>query len=221
MDKEIIKVLKDNNIVIPMYLFKNYKNLELSLEEFIMFIYLYNTNNTDFNPTKISSDLNMSLEEVMDLISRLSNKNILEIKSMKNDNGVLADYLSLEPFYTKLSLLISEKDNNEEKESDVFELIEKEFGRTLSPIEYEIIKTWIDSNTSEEVIVEAVKEAIYNGVSNLRYIDKILYEWKKDNIKTKEDVEERRKKFKSKKKEADDRIEVFDYDWFDDEERKD
>ena len=49
----------------------------------------------------------------------------------------------------------------------------------LSPMEYEIIKAWLDNDMSEELIKEALKEATFNGVSNLRYIDKILYEWGK------------------------------------------
>ena len=40
---------------------------------------------------------------------------------------------------------------------------------------------------------DSVKEAVFNGVSNLRYIDKILYEWGKAGIKNVNDVEEMRK----------------------------
>ena len=55
----------------------------------------------------------------------------------------------------------------------------------------------------------ALKEAVYNGVTNLRYIDKILYEWKKKGIKSKEDIEKERANFKKKSSKG----EVFDYDW--------
>ena len=34
----------------------------------------------------------------------------------------------------------------------------------------------------------ALKEAVYNGVPNLRYIDKILYEWNRKGFKTPEDI---------------------------------
>ena len=75
-------------------------------------------------------------------------------------------------------ITIDEVNNTSNSEnSNIFEIIEKEFGRTLSPIEFEIIKAWLDNDMSEELIREAIKEATFNGVSNLRYIDKILYEW--------------------------------------------
>ena len=56
----------------------------------------------------------------------------------------------------------------------------------------------------------ALKEAVFNGVSNLRYIDKILYEWKKKGLNSKEDVENNRLQFQQKKVE---KKELFDYDW--------
>ena len=83
----------------------------------------------------------------------------------------------------------------------------------LKPIEYEIIKAWLESNKSVELIGCALKESVMNGVRNLRYMDKILYEWEKKGIRTKADVEShmnnRRKKEESKK------VDVFDYDWLD------
>ena len=101
------------------------------------------------------------------------------------------------------------ENETESKDTTLFDKFEKEFGRTLSPIEYEIIGAWIEGDFSEELILLALKEAIYNGVSNLRYIDKILYEWNKKGIKSKEDIEKEREKFSKK----DSKKEVFDYDW--------
>ena len=102
--------------------------------------------------------------------------------------------------------------------TDIFSIFEKEFGRTLSPIEFEIIKAWLDGGFSTELIKEAIKEATMNNVSNLRYIDKILFEWGKLGIKTKEDVEKNRKKRNDSKNQQDENIDldIIDYNWFDD-----
>ena len=75
----------------------------------------------------------------------------------------------------------------------------------------ELIGSWIDSGYSEELIKCALKEAVYNGVSNLRYIDKILYEWKKKGIKNSDDVLKDKQNFK--KKTENKKTEMFDYDW--------
>ena len=79
----------------------------------------------------------------------------------------------------------------------------------------EIINSWKDSGYTEELIILALKEATYNGVSNLRYIDKIIYEWGKKGIKTKEDVEKNRKQFKTNNNVP--KKELFDYDWLNNE----
>ena len=46
----------------------------------------------------------------------------------------------------------NDTDNNSKT---IFELIEREFGRVLSPMEYEIIKAWTENNISNELIEEA------------------------------------------------------------------
>ena len=136
----------------------------------------------------------------------------------------MEELIQLDGFYNKLALLTMEEVNNtsEASSSNVFEIVEKEFGRTLSPIEYEIIQAWLDNGISEELITEALKEATFNGVSNLRYIDKILYEWGKDGVKTKEDVEKRKlkrnKKIKKEEEAKDLDLDIMEWDWFDDEE---
>ena len=153
----------------------------------------------------------------------LNDKDLLSVDVRKTEKKVMEEVINLESFFNKLSLIImenmsEEKDNSK---SNIFEVIEKEFGRTLSPIEFEIIKAWLDNNMSEELIKEALKEATFNGVSNLRYIDKILYEWEKAGIKTKEDVLKNNKKRRIKseedsKKEID--LDIMDWDWFDEDE---
>ena len=104
--------------------------------------------------------------------------------------------------------VISKQDNN------LYSVFETEFGRTLSPMEYEIINSWKDAGYTEELIILALKEATYNGVSNLRYIDKIIYEWTKKGYKTVEDVINNR--FKREEKEDNKDNFFFEYNWLDD-----
>ena len=97
-------------------------------------------------------------------------------------------------------------------------IIEKEFGRTLSSIEYEIINAWLDNSFDRTLIKEALKEAVFNGVSNLKYMDKILYEWGKAGVKSVSDVENLRKKRNTKNdNNSDIDMEIVDWNWFDDE----
>ena len=224
MNNGLIKIFKDGNISIPVYLLKNYKNLKLTLNEFVFLMYLYNIgNNFLFNPEQLSEAFNVEIIDVMNLISSLTDKGFIKVEVVKSDKGYMEEVVMLDDFYSKVSLLIMD-DVNESKEasndtSDIFEAIEKEFGRTLSPIEIEIIKSWLSNNYSTDLINEALKEATLNGVSNLRYIDKILYEWSRKGIKTIKDVEENRKKRNvPKDKESDIDLDTIEWNWFDEDE---
>ena len=188
---KLIDVFKDGNVVIPIYFIKNYKKLNITCDEFLFLMYLYNLgNNTLFNPSKFASDFNIDIKEVMNYVGTLTEKALIKVDVLKNDRNVMEEVVILDDFYQKIAYFTIDKVNNEESSDiNVFEIIEKEFGRTLSSMEVEIIKAWLDSNISEELIGEALKEAVFNGVSNLRYIDKILYDWGKAGIKTVEDVE--------------------------------
>lgn len=222
---KMIEIFKDGNITIPIYFMKIYKKFNINSEEFMLLMYLYNNGDDfTFNPDKISSDMGYDISSVMSFINDLSDKGILKVDVRKNEKGFMEDIVSLEGFYNKLKMIVVSEvnDTNEHDNSTIYEMIEKEFGRTLSPIEFEIIKAWTESNFSDEIIKEAIKEAVFNGVPNLKYIDKILFEWNKKGITTSKDVEENRKKRKNniqsnKTEDSDIDMDIVDWNWFDDE----
>ena len=144
----------------------------------------------------------------------ICNKELVNIKMQKNKDGKIEEIIDLTPFYESIAIDISEKSREVTKEN-IFNAFENEFGRPLSSMEYELINNWINKGISEELIREALKEAIFNGTLTLRYIDAILGEWTKNGFKTAEDVNVYLKKRKTTRKQND---ELFDYNWLDDEE---
>ncbi len=220
---KLIDIFKQGHIVIPLFMLQHYKELKLEIGEFLFLMYLYNLGNKFiFDPSKFASDLNLDIKDVMNYIGTLSEKHFIRVEVMKNDKGLMEEMVLMDDFYSKLSLITMDEVNNVSSadSSNIYEVIEKEFGRTLSPMEYEIIRAWLDNDMSEELIQEAIKEATYNGVSNLRYIDKILYEWSKLGIKTAKDVSDNKKKRAKAKEEtsSDVDMDIMDWDWFDDDE---
>ncbi len=220
-NRQFIEIFKQGHLVIPLYFLKNYKKLKLTLEEFIFLMYLYQLGDKSlFNPSKYQEELQMDLSKIMEYIDSLTEKKLIQVEVIKNEKGLMEEVVLLDGFYRKLTLNMVEEENEKSNyQSNIFEVVEKEFGRTLSPMEYEIIKAWLDNDMSEDLIKEAIKEATFNGVSNLRYIDKILYEWGKQGIKTVKDVEDNRhKRAQRREEEADSNIDldIVDWDWFDD-----
>ena len=209
MVEKIVNVIKEKDATFPRLLLLHYKDLKLDDLELIIVIYILNSS-LEFNPKKISEDLKITLQEVLMKMDSLSNKDILKIE-LKKINNIRQEFINIDPLYNKLSYFII---NEETKENtNIYDTFEKEFGRTLSPMEYEIINGWLNDGMNEEIVVQALKEAIYNGVSNLRYIDKILYEWKNKGLTTTQKIEQNRTNFNKKEKK-----ELFEYHWLDDEE---
>lgn len=209
MDK-VIQIMK-SPLVIPKVLLMNYSKLNIDEKSLIVLIYLMNSKTLAFNPKQISDDLHLSVGEVLQIIDQLSSNDIIRIE-LKKIHDVREEFIDLEQLYTKLAYLIVNEEEALEptKSSNIYDTFEQEFGRTLSPIEYELINGWLEAEFTEDVIVLALKEAVFNGVSNLRYIDKILYEWKKKGLNSKEAIENHRLKQQQNRVE---KKELFDYDW--------
>lgn len=94
---------------------------------------------------------------------------------------------------------INNNNKNNNIFNNIFSTIEKNFGRTIAPLEKDVIKTWIDDNISEELIVYAIQIAVCNNVCSIKYVDTILYSWKRKNILTLEQAKKENDNFKNKK----------------------
>ncbi len=214
MTEKILSIIEKGDYKVPFTLFKNYKKYNLSEKEFIYLIYLINEEK-DFNPKKMAEILETTLPEVLEVIDNLCSKGIIELKLKSGQ--IKEEVIYLDNLYKKIAYsLTSEEFLPKEDASNIYDMFEQEFSRTLSPIEYELITGWLDAGFNEEIISLALKEAVYNGATNLRYIDKILYEWKKKGINSKEAYEKDREKFQNNKREVKPKKELLDYDWLND-----
>lgn len=209
MEEKVISILKDRTISVSKIILKNYKKLNISDTELIIMMVLMSFGDkVMYNPEELASVISTDKYEVMSVINKLVEKNIISFEVEKIDKKTY-EYLSLDLFYDKLFNLIIDKPTDRKIDVSIFDTFERELGRTLSPMEYEQIKEWITSGNSDEMIVYALREAVLNGVSNLRYIDSILNEWKKKGYKNKNDITRDRENYRSKKG----KVSVYDTDW--------
>lgn len=210
MIEKVVNLLREKEINFPRLLLLHYKDLQLDEVELVVLIYLLNQS-SEFNPKKISEDLKMTLQEVLMKIDGLTSKDIIKVEVKKVEN-IRQEFIDINPLYNRLSYFVINEEVKEDN-PNIYDTFEREFGRTLSPMEYQIINGWLNDGMNEEMVILALKEATYNGVSNLRYIDKILYEWRSKGLTTKEKIEQNRVQHNKKEKK-----ELFDYNWLDDEE---
>ena len=109
-NSKLIEIFKDGNVVIPIFLIKNYEELGLELDEFIFLMYLHHLGNRQLlDPNKFMNDLNIKLEETMNFVSILTDKGFIQVDLLKNDKNIMEEVIILDGFYDKMSLLIMEQ----------------------------------------------------------------------------------------------------------------
>lgn len=105
--------------------------------------------------------------------------------------------------------------------NNIFNYIEQNFGRTIAPIEYETINSWLslsfEKNDIEKIICYAVKIAVMSNKRTFGYINGILNNWIGCNYLSYQQIidNEIKKKPETKEMSAEAK-ELFDYDWLND-----
>ena len=204
---------------IPRSVFRNMGKLGITGDEALVLIFIINMGpRVLYDPEMISKGTGINRIRVLEVINGLISKGILAIVVKKNGSSKkMEEFISTDLFYEKMrSVLLggtNRANGKREEQTDLFSMFEKEFGRTLSSMEYEIIRGWVSDDMPSDLVREALREATYNGVSNLRYIEKIILDWKKRGYKSVKDIERARERYKKKNGNGD----VFDYNWLDDE----
>lgn len=216
MENNVRKILMDRPLVIPRIIINNYKKLNITEEELIILIFIIDYGvDLEYNPSIFVQELNIDKYKVLELINSLKEKNILTILIKKENKKVSSEYISLQPLYDKImNIVMDNKEKQIEIDENIYSIFENELGRTLSPLEYEKIKEMVTSY-GQELVVEALKEAVYNRANNLRYIETILSEWNKKGHKTKADILKDRENYRKKKT---DNIKLPDIDWLNEDE---
>ena len=209
--------MKSNKkFVVEANFIKEAHKLDLTLTEFLLLLYFENSDDYVLDFTDIEKKLKIDKKSILDGFNNLLGKQIISLKSEKNSEGKISDKISLDNFYNNLKESKRKEDLGKLKDN-IFSIFEKEFQRPLNGMEFEIIKAWLEKLYPEELILAALREAVYNGATNIRYIDTILHEWNKKGFKTKEDIEDYMKNNYSAKKLEE--TNLFEYNWLEDYEK--
>lgn len=194
-----------------MFIHEACKN-NLSLDEFLLLMYFDNSYDPKFDLNLIKEVLNIKEDLILEAYSGLLKKHLIKMLAVKNEDGKITEKICLDEFYK--NVLEGTKENLEDKKNeDIYSEFIKVLGRPLSEIDRGIINAWLERGFTEELILAALKEAAYNDVLNLRYIDKVLYEWNRKGIKEAKDI----KQSYSKENTSDYKFEpsLLDFNWLD------
>ena len=204
---------ENKKFVIETIFLKEALKYDLSVAEFLLLVYFENEYDSVFNLKKIVKATCLKEESVLEAFGSLTKKGIITVNTVKNDSGKICDQVSLDNLYNNVN-----KELKDKEQEDFLTTFQKSYGHNLSSMDYEIIKAWLDAGFSEELILGALQEAIYNKVYSLNYIDKILFTWNKKGFKTIKDVNDSYIKRDNKEDDVGFETAVINFDWLDNEE---
>lgn len=165
-----------------MILVDHYKKLGLNEKELSIILVtnsLIQKGVSFITPDIIALKMTLDFQEIDTCFTNLIKKDILTLGGADNIQ------ISIEPLKKRLIEIFSEElkketgDFGNTEQNDIYVLFESEFGRALSQFEINTIKDWFDQGNTAATIKEALNVATLSRVKTIRYIDKILLEWKR------------------------------------------
>lgn len=165
-------------------LLEYYKKLKINEHELaviLMIDHLIDQKNALITPDLLSLKMSLPTKEIDQILVKLIDRNFLVFNPSKK----IA--FTLKPLKEKLfnefqTQLAKERETslNEEKAAylqNIYSVFEKELNRPLSPLEFQFINDWVNAGFTDEVIINALKEALSKGKKTLKSVDKILLQW--------------------------------------------
>ena len=195
-----LSAYKTGNLVLPTELLFHFHEIFDNSDDFLVwqFFYLQNTTSLEeISPNRIAESIGKSVTEVNRSMSNLTEKGLLQYKTIVLNGEIEAVFDAL-PALERLDEIVESHSTvaqpiSQNNLKDLVETFQRELGRLLTPFEIEdLTKTIQDDKTSPELVTAALREAVFNGKANWKYIQAILRNWRREGIRTVSQVEAKR-----------------------------
>lgn len=185
------QLVLDGSIVVPYTLLRTYAKHGLDEIDVIVLLEVIGYAERERNrfPTfdQLAARMAVDVTEVARRLQKLVKQQWLLMESVTDAEGMQSDVYSTAALYAKLAgQADAPKPVVKAKEQrGLYPLFEAEFARPLSPMEIETIDGWeTQDRYPRELILHALKEAVFAGKLHFRYIDRILLDWQNNTIRT-------------------------------------
>ena len=195
-----LSAYKTGNLVLPNDLLFHFHKIFDNSDDFLVwqFFYLQNTTSIEeISPNQIAESIGKSVAEVNRSMSNLTEKGLLQYKTIVLNGEIEAVFDAL-PALERLDEIVGSHSTTVQTVpqnvlKDLVETFQQELGRLLTPFEIEdLTKTIQDDKTNPELVIAALREAVFNVKANWKYIQAILRNWRREGITTVSQVEAKR-----------------------------
>ena len=206
---ELRGILGAGQVSFSRLLFDHYQDLDLTASEFTVYLFIsefVQMGKGEADMRELAQRTKMRPGDFTAVLSSLNDKGAIRILTKKDDGGRLHDYYDVTPLLTKLLSYTDPQTVNPaatrsqqtSASRQVLNQVETEFGRPLSPIEQQTVRAWLrDDHYSPELVSLALREAVLNQAYSLKYMDRVLLSWEKNNLRTPEAVQRAQRRLDS------------------------
>ena len=171
-------------------LLENYKKLKISENELaiiFMIDHLVSQGNPFITADLLSLKMSLDAKEIDNLLANLLTRGFVEYTSLNGKTVTSLNPLK-EKLFSNFAMTVSKETENKKNRgevlSNIYQAFESSLNRSLQPMEISTIREWVSLGYSDEMIINALKEALAQGKKTLKSVDKILLSWAK-----REDIE--------------------------------
>lgn len=159
-------------------LLEHYKVLGFSEQQVLVLMmmeHLSKQNNRLITAELLSLKMALPLDQIDQIMVGLLQRQLIEFVT---ENG--QTFTSLKPLKQLLyhrfqqALLKQTQPSLQPQDQSIFQIVEKAFARTLSPLEISRIQDWLNEGYAPTVIEEALSEAVKKQKKSIRFMDKHL-----------------------------------------------
>ena len=166
-------------------LLESYKKMKINENELaviLMVDHLISQGNPFVTADLLSLKMTLDVKEIDNTLASLLNRGFIEYVTQGKKTVTTLNPLKEKLFKEfQMTSTFEEESKNSQRMSDMLENVygqfEKLLGRPLSQVEFSRIREWISYGYSDELIINALKEALSKGKKSIRSVDKILLAW--------------------------------------------
>jgi DNA replication protein len=204
-EEAIVELLGGSFVTLPYVFLQKFATLELSAEEFLILVQILGASQirrtTDLSAQEIAGLCGLALHDVMSYMDKLLRSGFLAIGERLDEQGTRSNYYDLRPLWNQLRGKDIGQPGIREWHKDPVTLFEEEFGRPLSGLECDQIRQWLDVDGHPEwMLTEALREAVLTNKYSFKYIDRILFDWQRNRIRTKQELDAYRQDYRERAK---------------------
>ncbi len=179
-----------NAVSFEYLLLDSYSKLSLSENELVtclMIKHLSDQGNSFVNADMLALKMNLGTKEINEIMASLMKKGYLTYDHDEENKLTV----SLAPLENKVKKefafsLAREQNNslNKEREEEMQKIVsvfEDKLARTLTPLEISTINDWLDNGYDQDMIRNALLDALNAGKKNIRAVNKILINRRKQD----------------------------------------